>query len=509
MGLKMTPILPHERTILSINVGSSSIKSAIFNRDQRVDININYIGLKKQTVKITFKNITTHENKIFSLFIGDDLDLAASTLISLLNTAIRTLDWKKPSIIGHRVKFAGHGADIEKLSPRIEQILEFNDYLSSRHNKLCLSVISHAKSSFKETQQFIVRDQAVSDLSLHTPNEIPFESKIIRRYGLISHGYHGLASKACLRTLEKKYGIPNFTGLLTQIGSGVSVTAIVNGAISYNSMKFAACDGPVMHNRSGSQPLGLVLRMLKYGFPANRLSEAVNRNSGIYGLSDLPSNSTVTVEEILGDEQHKEACDNYLLSIACEIFRLTSKNNDLHHFIFSGGLATRHPWLAPKILQIAKIINPDEADELTRQLKNGSHTASTAFTEIYLVDIDEHEIIRNILLTPKPSPIIFDTTGSICEVAGTTIGKVLHGITPTDYSAISINFADTPFDLKAPPPLAYIFAGTDRSSFFVRASVARSREIPTLFINSIKTAKKLINRSIYLDTPTRTIIEYD
>ncbi|NES12139.1 hypothetical protein G3O07_24340 [Pseudomonas laurentiana] len=152
---------------------------------------------------------------------------------------------------------------------------------------------------------------------------------MIRRYGLLAHGYHGLAIKACLEQVKKYNQIRNFSGVICQVGSGVSFSAVENGKLIYNTMQYAACDGPVMHNRAGTQPPGISLRLLKYGLDPSSLSHVYNRLSGIYGLAGLPADSTTTVEDILCLPKFNEVKLSYLKANVLSFSGLSQKSQAL------------------------------------------------------------------------------------------------------------------------------------------------------------------------------------
>jgi acetate kinase len=166
---------------MAINVGSSSIKTSVFYNSGRVDININFIGLTTQIVKVKFNGIAEHRDQTFKVSICDNLRNAAAITIDNVVEALRKLRWPEPSVIGHRVKFAGFGKSVEKFSEAIEAIMKFNDYLSSRHNALCLEVLEKCKIAFPCATQLLVRDQAMEDLSLHKEHRIPFDHSLIKR----------------------------------------------------------------------------------------------------------------------------------------------------------------------------------------------------------------------------------------------------------------------------------------------------------------------------------------
>ncbi|UVJ44897.1 hypothetical protein NVV94_04755 [Pseudomonas sp. LS1212] len=496
--------------LMAINVGSSSIKTAIFYNCSRVDVNINFIGLATQTMKAKYSPDLEIGHESYTLNTGDDLLKAATAVLNKVKTIIAKLKWPTPDKIGHRVKFAGFGLPAQQATEFQEHILEFNDYLSSRHNKLCLTVIHEAKRCFPEAIQIIVRDQAVNDLSLHVQERIPFEKSHIKRYGLYASGYHGLAIKACLREINKTCNTQNFSGIICHIGSGVSVSAFIEGKAVFNTMQFAACDGPIMHNRSGTQPAGLVLRMLKYGLNSNLLPNILNRRSGIYGLADISPNNNITVESILNDNQFYIEKDTYLLSIATEIFKAVSFAPAASNFVFSGGLATKHKWLAPELLYRAKVIGIEAKHNLNHIIKYGqSQQKQIDDLNITLIDIDEQDAIISEITHLENKTASINFSDGICEVPGTSVGLIKEGLDGWGEGKISLNLDNTAFNFDEKNlPEAYIFSGSDRGEFFVRSMFARSMKVPSIFINDENLEPQtILNKKIYLDTPTRTAIE--
>ncbi|NBA94890.1 hypothetical protein [Pseudomonas sp. R5(2019)] len=494
---------------MAINAGSSSIKTSMFFQSNRVDINMNFIGLPLQTVKVKFNGLPDYKDEVYIAAVGDNLAKAAALIINKARDIARQIDWPPPTIIGHRVKFAGFGPPVEEFSTENERILEFNDYLSSRHNALCLEIFRKAKEIFFGSAQLMVRDQAVNDLSLHHKEKTPFEKSLVRRYGLYANGYHGLAIKACIRELKDRYAIEHFDGVICQVGSGVSFSTISGGDVLYNSMRFAACDGPIMHNRSGTQPPGLVLRFLKYGLNPSSISNMYNRLSGIYGLADLSSSSTITVEDILSQESFERAKDAYLKANSIELFRAITEYPESSNFVFSGGLATKHRWIGPELLYRAKVITEEVKDKLSQQLSAPDiFIASERGICIYIIDIDEQTCILDECNSFGENHNPIDFSSAVCEVPGTSVGVVHEGHAGWGEGKICLNLitSEFSFDQKNLPE-AFVFCGAARDDFFLRAAFARNFKIPAIFINqdsiSINT---FLGKKIYIDTPTKTAI---
>ncbi len=297
--------------------------------------------------------------------------------------------------------------------------------------------------------------------------------------------------------------------MISQVGSGVSCSTVADGKVVYNSMQYSACDGPVMHNRSGTQPIGLALRFLKYGLSPTSLSNVYNRRSGIYGLAGLPANSTITVEDILSKEEFSCAKDTYLRANSVELFKAISESATTSNFVFSGGLATKHRWLGPELLCRAKAITPDIKQKLIHQLSDPSVlVARESGVSVYLVDIDEQSCIINECENFEVEHELLSTLEGVCEVAGTSVGTVHEGVSGWYAGRICLNLSDSEFLFDHDRlPEAFIFYGANRDEFFLRAAFARNFNIPALFIDQKSIcASSLLDKNLYIDTPTATVI---
>lgn len=497
------------RCKMAINVGSSSVKTSTFYGRGRVDVNINFIGLERQVVKVKYNRLSGCVDRLYQVSIGDNLEKAASVILNEAVRVLGELKWPMPEVIGHRVKFAGFGKRVERFTEKNEIRMIFNDYLSSRHNRLCLEVFREAKQAFPDTEQLMVRDQINDDLSLHDESKIPFDHHTIRRYGLYTHGYHGLAVKACLAQMCKDFDTYDFSGVICQVGSGVSFTAISNGKVVFNTMQYAACDGPVMHNRSGTQPIGIALRFLKYGLKSTALPNMYSRLSGIYGLADLSANSSITVEDILSQPQYTQAKNAYLKANGVELFRAISALESANKFIFSGGLATKHRWLGPELLLSAKAITPEIKDSFVADLNTpGVRYATAGNTTLYLIDVDEQACILEACDDFSSVADDFEITSGACEVPGTSIGIVEEGRNGWKRGSICLCLSDTelPFDCLTLPE-GFIFYGKSRGDFFLRAALARNSGVPAVFIErSSQDPCTLLGKNIYMDTPTQKVV---
>jgi acetate kinase len=109
-----------------------------------------------------------------------------------------------------------------------------------------------------------------------------------QRYGVRRYGFHGLSYAWALARTAELLGSPadRLHVVLTHLGGGCSATAVRDGLSVDTTMGFTPLEGLVMSRRSGSVDPGLLLWLqTEHGLTAQELSEALNRRSGLVGIS--------------------------------------------------------------------------------------------------------------------------------------------------------------------------------------------------------------------------------
>jgi acetate kinase len=112
-----------------------------------------------------------------------------------------------------------------------------------------------------------------------------------RAQGLRRYGFHGISHEHVSEVVQSRYGPPPHGGPLrlvsAHLGAGCSLCAVCNGRSIATTMGFTPLEGLVMATRSGSVDPGLLLHQLRQGLSEADLDEALNRRSGLLGLSGL------------------------------------------------------------------------------------------------------------------------------------------------------------------------------------------------------------------------------
>ncbi len=409
-------------TAMAVNVGSSSVKTSLFVGLSRIDINLNFFGLRRQKLSISCNGVK-ESCDCLTPTMADAANLVADTL------ALKVIeqDLADVGIVGHRVKFVGVGPRVQLFDEVIMDSLQTNSFFSSRHNEFCLTVFGAIKQRFPNAVQLAVRDFSVEYNPATNYDSIPFSLPQIAKYSMIPLGYHGLALAAAMRFYQKHISdLASKTVLFLQIGSGVSVTKCQDGKVETNTMKFAACDGPRMHNRSGDIPPGAILRALKSGLALGRLSDFLNLESGIYGLANADPEASLSVEEILTTSKYCKAKKAYMSFLTRCALSAVDPSGPLDGIVFSGGLGWKHPFICD---EIATKLVPTTGPIDWQPEENNAQVSKVGDTNLLRLDIDEQleifALVTEYQQTEQIVPAITTNQLGVLQ-AGTLFGQLVR-----------------------------------------------------------------------------------
>ena len=129
-----------------------------------------------------------------------------------------------------------------------------------------------------------------------------YAARGVRRYG-----FHGLSCESIVRQLRRAGEVPRRM-VIAHLGSGCSVTALVDGRSVDTTMGLTPTGGVVMGTRSGDLDPGLVLYLLREG-KGDRVAEVealLNHRSGLVALSGM-ENDVKAMREAAENECARDA----------------------------------------------------------------------------------------------------------------------------------------------------------------------------------------------------------
>lgn len=158
------------------------------------------------------------------------------------------------------------------------------------------------------------------------------------QYGLRRYGFHGLNVEWCHEQAAKAVGDDGCRRLVVcHLGSGCSVTAVLDRRSVDTTMGFTPMDGVPMATRSGSIDPGLLLHLLASGISREELEDALNHRSGMYGVSGLAGLEEIQCAAIAGDGLAQLAFDVLVRGVSSAVAAMTTSLRGLDALVFSGG----------------------------------------------------------------------------------------------------------------------------------------------------------------------------
>lgn len=330
--------------VLVFNCGSSSIKYKLIdmmNHDLLAQGGIEKIGMKD-----SFLKLVTQEDKkvVLEKSIPDHqtgVDFILDVLTSPENGCLKSLE--EIDAVGHRVVHGGEkfNASIRINQAVLDQIKECFD-LAPLHNPANLIGIEAVERSLPGIPQVAVFDTAFHQTMppkaymYGLPYEY-YEKYAIRRYGFHGTSHRYVSKRAC-EILGVKYEDQKI--ITAHIGNGASITAIKNGISIDTSMGMTPVDGLLMGTRTGEIDGGVLTFLAdKERLSASKLSDVMNKKSGVLGISGLSSDMReIEAAVFAGHPRAKLAIDMYNYRIKKFVGSYAAALGGLDILVFTGGV---------------------------------------------------------------------------------------------------------------------------------------------------------------------------
>ncbi|MGD0496990.1 MAG: acetate kinase [Bryobacteraceae bacterium] len=247
------------------------------------------------------------------------------------------------AVVGHRVVHGGHAfQETAWITPEVKAAIHRYVDFAPEHNRLELEAIEVAERVVGPG----ARQVAVFDTAFHTT--LPMHAKVYPvpyewfEKGVARYGFHGISHQYTSRRAAEILGRdPKELRLVTcHLGNGASLAAVRGGRSVDTTMGFTPLEGIMMGTRSGSIDPGISIYLVRHrGYGADRLDRALNKESGLQGVSGLSSD----MREILaamekGHERARLAFDMYTYRLVREIGGMTASLGGMDALVFTAGI---------------------------------------------------------------------------------------------------------------------------------------------------------------------------
>lgn len=308
--------------ILVLNMGSSSLKAALFD---------DALGCLAQG------GVTEIGQAGRMSLDGKSAPCACQSHAAALETWLSALgasgmDLSGLRVIAHRVVHGGPDlTTAQPLSPALRAKIEQLSALAPLHNPPALAGMDAAAARWPGLPQVAVFDTAFHATQAPVDTTYPLPADL-RDAGLRRYGFHGISYSGLVRSLGN--GLPARL-LAFHIGAGVSVCAIHNGASVATTMGYSPVSGTPMGTRSGDVDPALVLRLVR-DLGLDRAERILWRESGLAALSGAgPDMQRI---EAAGTPEADFAIDHFCQWIARQAAGLIPAMGGVDAVAFTGGI---------------------------------------------------------------------------------------------------------------------------------------------------------------------------
>ncbi len=194
--------------------------------------------------------------------------------------------------VGYRVVHPGPNLkDHQVVTPEVMRELDAASDFAPLHDPAALVAIREGQRRFPNIGHYACFDTTFHRTLPEEAFTYPLAAEI-RQQGVRRYGFHGLSCESVVRSLRRNAALPHRT-VIAHLGSGCSVTAVVDGESIDTTMGMTPTGGVVMGTRSGDLDPGLLLYLLRKQEvsmnAANAVESLLNHSSGLVGLTGLPN----------------------------------------------------------------------------------------------------------------------------------------------------------------------------------------------------------------------------
>ncbi|MGD2169044.1 MAG: acetate/propionate family kinase [Chlamydiota bacterium] len=359
--------------ILCLNVGSSSLKFAIYQNRKLICLlqgEVHEIGSKTSYLSLNGKkekSQTVKDHKEAFFLICRHLPSLSFQAVSY--RIVHGADFfDRPTLINKKV--------LEKISSLIP--------LAPLHLPNELQVIKLSMDTFKKTQHIGCFDtsfhKTIPSLASRLPLPDSYYKRKIKRYG-----FHGLSYEYIVNHFPKasKKKI-----IIAHLGSGTSLCAVKNKKSQDTSMGFNPNSGVMMGTRSGDIESGVILHLLqKVKMTPFQIQSLLENKSGLLGVSNLSSDMSI----LLNNRSKKKAqlaISMYCYQLSKTIASYLATLNGLDDLIFTGGIGENGPEIRQKVckaLSFFKIQIDTQKNKANKEIIS----KSTSSIQVHVIKTNE------------------------------------------------------------------------------------------------------------------------
>ena len=386
--------------ILVLNCGSSSIKYQVIEMTEggndllakglveRIGID-NGVITHKPTGKEPVKNVCDIPDHT----VGIDLIIKAITHPeSGVIASLEELD-----AVGHRVVHGGEKfKESALITEEVMQLVEGCIDLAPLHIPANLKGIYAINELLPNVPQVANFDTAFHQTMPAKAFLYGIPRRYYDEYRVRAYGFHGTSHRFVAEEAAKMVGLDfhNSKIVTCHIGNGGSVTAVLNGKSVDTSMGLTPVDGLMMGTRCGAIDAG-VLNFIhtKEGKSMEEIWNLINKESGIYGLSDGLSSDMRDIRAAAGagNQVVIDAEEAYFYRVKKYIGSYAAAMGGIDLLVFTGGVGENGPEMRDYICKGMEFMGIEFDEAANAGVKGQDKVLSTPESKVKIVVIGTNE----------------------------------------------------------------------------------------------------------------------
>jgi len=386
--------------IFVVNCGSSSIKYQLFAMPAEEVLArgvLERVGTERAVLRHEAGGRTVRTEAA-----APDHSTGLRTILDALVSAdggvIETVD--EIDGVGHRVVHGGEEATGSgPVDDALIAILQRNVDLAPLHNPPNLAGIRAATEAMPRACHVGVFDTAFTATLPEKAYRYAVPTEWYTAHRVRRYGFHGTSHKyvtlQAADLLSKDAAAVNL--ITVHMGNGVSMTAVAGGQAVDHSMGMTPLEGLMMGTRCGDIDPAIVFYMMSRGMTADQVEEALNKRSGLLGVSGRCND----MRDLLATADAGDA--DVQLAIEMFVYRVVKYTGayytilpPLDAIVLTGGIGENAPTIRRRICdglaRLGVVLDP-EANERTTAGHCGAITAAESCPAVWVIPTNEEVMI--------------------------------------------------------------------------------------------------------------------
>ncbi|MBR6170569.1 MAG: acetate kinase [Bacteroidaceae bacterium] len=334
--------------ILVLNCGSSSIKYALYNMDDKSVITSG--GIEKIGLPDSFITVKLNGEKHKMERPIAEHTAGVQWIFEVLTTGDYAVlkNLEELDAVGHRMVHGGEKFNKSvRLTPEVMEAFAACNDLAPLHNPANIKGVNAVSALLPNIPQVGVFDTAFHQTMPDYAYMYALPYHLYKEYGVRRYGFHGTSHRYVSQRVCEFLGVkPEGKKIITcHIGNGASIAAVKDGKCVDTSMGLTPLEGLIMGTRSGDIDAGAVTFLMdKLNLDTKGISNLLNKQSGLAGVSEGSSDFRDILAGIAaGNDKARLAKEMYTYRIKKYIGQYAAAMGGVDIILFTGG-AGENQW---------------------------------------------------------------------------------------------------------------------------------------------------------------------